>query len=62
MDFPAPCICIKKEMEQSLGSEKACEGREPGLRLPQMVKHTHGIDVIEGSFISQIQQAPLLLP
>ena len=49
-------------MEQALGREKVCEGSQTGFRLPQMVQHANGIDVVEGRFIAQIQKAPLFLP
>ena len=62
MDFPAATIGIKEEMEHPPWLEQGRQRGQTRLGLPQVVQDPHRIDVVEGPFTAQLQQAALLDP
>ena len=62
MDFPAAAIGIQEKMQQGARLEQGRQGGQAGLGLAQVVQYPHRIDVIEGAFALELQQAALLDP
>ena len=62
VDFPAAAVGIEKQMEHPPWLEQGRQGGQPRLGLAQVVQDPHRIDVVEGAFASQLQQAALLDP
>ena len=62
MDLPATAIRVEKQMEKSSRAEEPRQSLEACLRFPEVMEHTHRIDVVEGTFALKIEQAALHHP
>ena len=60
MDLPAAAVGVEKKVQQRPGPEQGRQGLQTGLGLPQVVQHPHRIDVVEGAFPLELQQAAVL--
>ena len=60
VNFPAAAIGIQEEVQHSTGLQQGGQGLQACLGLPEVVEHPNGIDVVEGGFPAQVEQAALL--